>query len=88
MSSIISIVQQHHQTPINEDKLRILCAQKNVWDHVGLEKEDFLSFQTPNSFNWCENSIWKTYLVLLKQASTNVLELQFKICLDLAWQKQ
>ena len=42
MSSILSIVQQQHQTPIDEDKLRILCARKNVWDYFGLETEDFL----------------------------------------------
>lgn len=43
MSSILSIVQQQHQTPIDEDKLRILCARKNVWDHFGLERKNFLS---------------------------------------------
>ena len=43
MSSILSIVQQQHQTPIDEDKLRILCARRNVWDHFGLERKDFLS---------------------------------------------
>ena len=43
MSSILLIVQQQHQTPIDEDKLRIFCARKNVWDYFGLEREDFLS---------------------------------------------
>ena len=43
MSSILSIVQQQHQTPIDEDKLRILCARKNVWNHFGLEREKILS---------------------------------------------
>ena len=36
-------MQQQHQTPIDDDKLRILCARKNVWDYFGLESEDFLS---------------------------------------------
>ena len=36
-------MQQQHQTPIDDDKLRILCARKNVWDYFGLEREDFLS---------------------------------------------
>ena len=35
-------MQQQHQTPIDDDKLRILCARKNVWDYFGLESEDFL----------------------------------------------
>ena len=43
MPSILSIVQQQHQTLIDEDKLRILCARKNVWDYFGLEREDLLS---------------------------------------------
>ena len=35
MSSILGIVQQQQQqqTPIDEDKLRVLCARKNVWDY-------------------------------------------------------
>ena len=41
MSSILGIVQQQQQTPINENKLRVLCAPKNVWDYFGLGREDF-----------------------------------------------
>ena len=43
MSNILGIVQQPQQTLINEDKLRVLCAQKNVWDHFELGREDFLN---------------------------------------------
>ena len=43
MTSILGIVQQQQQTPIDEDKLRVLCARKNVWDYFGLEREDFLN---------------------------------------------
>ena len=43
MSNIIGIVQQQQQTPIDEDKLRVLCARKNVWDYFGLDREDFLN---------------------------------------------
>ena len=44
MSSILGIVQQQQQqTPIDEDKLRVLCARKNVWDYFWLDKEDFLN---------------------------------------------
>ena len=43
MASILRIVQQQQQTPIDEDKLRILCARKNVRDYFGLGREDFLN---------------------------------------------
>ena len=43
MSSILGIVQQQQQTPIDEDKLHVLCARKNVWDYFGLDREDFLN---------------------------------------------
>ena len=43
MTSILGIVQQQQQTPIDEDKLRALCTRKNVWDYFGLEREDFLN---------------------------------------------
>ena len=45
MTSILEIVQQQ-QTPIDEDKLRVLYAQKNVWDYFGLEREDFLNIES------------------------------------------
>ena len=70
MSSIISIVQQHHQTPINEDKLRILCAQKNVWNHVGLEKEDVLSFPDAKQLQL----VRKFYLENLSSASKTSID--------------
>ena len=43
MSSILGIVQQQQQTPIDEAKLRVLCARKNVWEYFGLDREDFLN---------------------------------------------
>ena len=43
MSSILGIVQQQQQTPIDQDKLQVLCARKNVWDYFGLDREDFLN---------------------------------------------
>ena len=43
MSSILGIVQQQQQTPIDQDKLRVLCARKNVWDYFGLDRQDFLN---------------------------------------------
>ena len=40
MANLVSIVNQQ-QTPIDEEKLRILCSRKNVWDHFGLDREVF-----------------------------------------------
>ena len=42
MSSILGIVKQQQQMPIDEDKLRVLCARKNVLDYIGLDR-DFLN---------------------------------------------
>ena len=42
MSSILGIVKQQQQMPIDEDKLRVLCARKNVLDYFGLDR-DFLN---------------------------------------------
>ena len=42
MANILGIINQQ-QTPIDDDKLHVLCSQKNVWDHFGLDREDFLN---------------------------------------------
>ena len=42
MSSILGIVKQQQQMPVDEDKLRVLCARKNVLDYFGLDR-DFLN---------------------------------------------
>ena len=36
MSNFLDIVQQ-------EDKLSVLCSQKNIWDYFGIKKETFLN---------------------------------------------
>ena len=40
MANILGIVNQQ-QTPIDEEKLRILCSRQNVWDHFGIDREVF-----------------------------------------------
>ena len=40
MANILGIVNQQ-QTPIDEEKLRILSTRQNVWDHFGVDKEVF-----------------------------------------------
>ena len=42
MSSFLDIVQQ--EAKMDEDKLRVLCSQKNIWDYFGVEKDIFQSF--------------------------------------------
>ena len=37
MASLLNIANQQ-QTPIDEDKLRILCSRQNVWDLFGLDR--------------------------------------------------
>ena len=41
MSNFLDIVQQ--EAKMDEDKLRVLCSQKNIWDYFGIEKETFLN---------------------------------------------
>ena len=40
MASLLNIVNQQ-QTPIDEEKLKLLCSQQNVWDYFGLKREVF-----------------------------------------------
>ena len=40
MSRFIDILQQ--EGTMDEDKLRTLCSQKNIWDYFGIEKDTFL----------------------------------------------
>ena len=42
MSNFLDIVQQ--EAKMDEDKLRVLCSQKNIWDYFGVEKDIFQSF--------------------------------------------
>ena len=43
MANILDLVKNQQEQQINVNKLRELCEKKNVWDHFGLEKEDFLN---------------------------------------------
>ena len=81
MSSILGIVQQQQQqTPIDEDKLRVLCARKNVWDYFGLDREDFLNLSEAKQLQL----VSKTCLAARKRTLIQVSEAQFKIRQDLA----
>ena len=84
MSSILGTVQQQQQTPIDEDKLRVLCSRENVWDYFGLDREDFINLSEAKQLQLVQ----KFYFENLSSASkTNIdssIEAQFKIRRDLA----
>ena len=42
MANILGIVKQQRET-IDENKPWEFCSRKNVWDHFGLDREDFLN---------------------------------------------
>ena len=69
MSSILGIVQQQQQTPIDEAKLRVLCTWKNVWEYSGLDREDFLNLSEAKKLQLT----WKFYFENLSSSSkTNI----------------
>ena len=44
MAHLLNIVKQQQQAPIDEEKLRILCLQDNIWDHFGISHKEFSAF--------------------------------------------
>ena len=64
MANLLGIVNQS-QTPIDEEKLRLLCAKQNIWDHVGLDREDFSSLSEARQLQ----VIRKIYFDLLPTSS-------------------
>ena len=41
MANILGIANQQQTQLIDEEKLKIFCQQKNVWDHFGLDRDVF-----------------------------------------------
>ena len=41
MANILGIANQQQTQIIDEEKLKIFCSQKNVWDHFGLDRDVF-----------------------------------------------
>ena len=39
MANILGIANQQQTQIIDEEKLKIFCSQKNVWDHFGLDRD-------------------------------------------------
>ena len=69
MSSILGIAQQQQQTPIDEDKLRVLCAQKNVWNYFWLDREDFLNLSETKQLQLVREFYFKN---LSSSSKTNI----------------
>ena len=44
MAHLLNIVKQQQQVPIDEEKLRILCLQRNIWYHFGISRKEFSVF--------------------------------------------
>ena len=42
--SSFDIAKQQQQVPIDEEKLRTLCLQHNIWNHFGVARKEFLAF--------------------------------------------
>ena len=46
MAHLLNIIRQpQQQAPIVEEKLRILCLRRNIWDHFGVSREEFSAFR-------------------------------------------
>ena len=41
MANILGIANQQQTQIIDEEKLKIFCSQKNVWDHFGYDRDVF-----------------------------------------------
>ena len=73
MANLLNIVNQQ-QTPIDEEKLKLLCSQQNVWGYFGLETEVSLALseakqlQMVRNFflNKCRNFLTRTLLISIR----------------------
>ena len=54
MANLLNIVNQQ-QTPIDEEKLKLLCSQQNVWGYFGLETEVSLALSEAKQLQMVRN---------------------------------
>ena len=54
MANLLNIVNQQ-QTPIDEEKLKLLCSQQNVWGYFGLETEVSLALSEAKQLEMVRN---------------------------------
>ena len=71
MANLLSIVNQK-QMPIDEEKLRILCSRKNVWDHFGLDREVFWTLSDAKQLQMVQKFYFEDLLNLSKSNAFNI----------------
>ena len=81
MSRFLDIVQQ--EATMDEDKLRALCSQKNIWDYFGIEKDTFLNLSEAKKMQLTKKFYFENVDFSTAEASIQVLEMHFKILQEL-----
>ena len=71
MANILAIVNQQ-QTPINEEKLRILCSRQNVWDHFGTDREVFSALSEGKQLQMVRKFYFDNLLNLSRSNAFNI----------------
>ena len=66
MSKFLDIVQQ--EATMDEGKLCVLCARKNIWDYSGIEKDTVLNLSEGKKIQLTENFTLKMLITLLQEA--------------------
>ena len=73
MANLLSIVNQQ-QTPIDEEKLRILCMRQNIWDHFGIAREDFSALSEAKQLQMLRR-LYFDFLPTLSNVKTNLFNI-------------
>ena len=71
MANILGIVNQQ-QTPIDEEKLRILCSRQNVWDHFGIDREVFSTLSEVKQLQMFRKFYFDNFPNLLRSNAFNI----------------
>ena len=77
MANLLSIVNQQ-QTPIDEEKLRILCMRQNIWDHFGIAREDFSALSEAKQLHMLRR-FYFDFLPTLSNVKTNLFNIYSSI---------
>ena len=77
MANLLSIVNQQ-QTPIDEEKLRILCMRQNIWDHFGIAREDFSALSEAKQLQMLRR-FYFDFLPTLSNVKTNLFNIDSSI---------
>ena len=71
MANLLNIANQQ-QTSIDEDKLRILCSEQNVWHHFGLDREVFSALSDAKQLQMVRKFYFDNMLNFSKSGAFNV----------------